>query len=398
MNAFLLWVVQAHAESGEKTFWLPEQASTLASQTDKTFYFIYWVSIVFFIVLMGAMVWFAWVYRKKSDGEKTLDLKGSHVIEFVWAVFPSFLLIAMFVMGFKGYLFSIVPPADSMEVLVTGAQWNWAYQYPESGVNVASTEALVIPKGKAVRLKMVSTDVIHSYYVPDFRVKKDVVPNRYSMLWFETTGELTGGQAYMYEEGGKPLAIRGCESAGTDCEDGHAIKVKEQVLKHAKKNNIDVGEIKYDVHQVFCTEYCGNDHSRMLSKIVVLDEKHFDLWIDSQKNYSIWEDEQYMVDGKPDTVKIGSVIAKSKGCKSCHEQSDYPQWNTLFDDSGKSIERAIEGSSPIVADAAYIIESVRYPGNKIVSGYGAKKMNAYPESMLSEKDLGAIIDYMKSLK
>jgi len=184
----------------------------------------------------------------------------------------------------------------------------------------------------------------------------------------------------------------------TECEDGHAIKVKEQVLKHAKKNNIDVGEVKYDVHQVFCTEYCGNDHSRMLSKIVVLDEKHFDIWIDSQKNYSVWEDEQFMVDGKPDTVKIGSVIAKSKGCKSCHEQSDYPQWSSLFDGSGTGLERGVDGGSPVVADAAYIIESVRYPGNKIVSGYGSKKMNAYPESMLSEKDLGAIIDYMKSLK
>ena len=96
-----------------------------------------------------------------------------------------------------------------MEVLVTGKQWNWSYNYPNYGIEVGTADAVVVPKGKAVRLRMVSEDVIHSYYVPDFRVKKDVVPNRYSMLWFETTGDLKGGHEsiYMLEDPAKPLSF-----------------------------------------------------------------------------------------------------------------------------------------------------------------------------------------------
>ena len=115
MNVFLLYAVQAQAET-EKTFWMPRQASTLAAPTDETFYFIYWVCIAFFVLLMSAMIMFAVQYKKKSDSDRTLDLKGSHTIEFVWSVFPSILLLVMFVLGFRTYIKSTVPPANSMEV------------------------------------------------------------------------------------------------------------------------------------------------------------------------------------------------------------------------------------------------------------------------------------------
>ena len=190
MNAFLCGSHKRKL-SLEETFGCPPILHTSRTNRSNVLFYI-WVSIAFFIILMGAMIFFAVQYKKKSDGDKTLDLKGSHTIELIWAIFPSFLLIAMFVMGFKTYVYSIVPPADSMEILVTGKQWNWSYNYPNYGIEVGTADAVVVPKGKAVRLRMVSEDVIHSYYVPDFRVKKDVVPNRYSMLWFETTGDLKG--------------------------------------------------------------------------------------------------------------------------------------------------------------------------------------------------------------
>ena len=399
MNAFLLWSAQAQAESGG-TFWLPPQSSTLAEQTDKTFYFIYWVSIVFFIILMGAMIFFAVQYKKKSDADKTKDLKGSHTIELIWAIFPSFLLIAMFVMGFKTYVYSIVPPADSMEILVVGKQWNWTYNYPNYGIEVGATDAVVVPKGKAVRLRMVSEDVIHSYYVPDFRVKKDVVPNRYSMLWFETTGALTGGQAYMLEDAAKPLSIRGCESAGADCKDGHGQEVAEFVTSYAKENNLPLdGEVSVGVHQVYCTEYCGNDHSRMLSKVVVLEPEHFDIWLKAKMDYSPYKDKQFLgADGKPDLSKVGAFLAKNQyGCMGCHGKSTYPQWEDLFDPEGNGKARAIVGAGDVVTDYEYIAESIRNPQAKIVAAYAnAGNMSNY--SGMPEQDVKAIVEYMKSLK
>ena len=399
MNSILLWITQAQAESGG-TFWMPPQASTLAEKTDETFYFIYWISIVFFILLMGAMILFAVQYKKKSDGDKTLDIKGSHKLEFIWSVFPSFLLIAMFVMGFKTYVFSIVPPADSLEVLVVGKQWNWSYVYPNYGIEVGTADALVVPKGKAVRLRMVSEDVIHSYYVPDFRTKKDVVPNRYSMLWFETSGELNGGKAYMLEETGKPLSVRGCEEGQADCADGHGTELAEFIKSYAKENNIAInGEVKVAVHQVFCTEYCGNDHSRMLSKIVVLEPEHFDIWLKAKMDYSPYKDKQFLgADGMPDLAKVGGFLAKNQyGCMGCHGKETYPQWATLFDANGNGQSRVMTSGENIVADYGYIAESIRNPQAKIVAAYAnAGNMSNY--SGMPEQDVKAIVEYMKSLK
>jgi cytochrome c oxidase subunit 2 len=349
---------------------------------------------------MGAMLFFAVQYRKKSGTEKTLDLKGSHTIEFVWAVFPSFLLIAMFVMGFKTYVYSIVPPADSMEILVTGKQWNWTYVYPNYGIEVGTADAVVVPKGKAVRLRMVSEDVIHSYYVPDFRVKKDVVPNRYSMIWFETTGELKGGKAYMLEDPTAPLAVRGCTEGDEDCADGHGKEVSEFISSYAKENNLPIsGEVKVGIHQVYCTEYCGRDHSRMLSKIVVLEPEHFEIWLKAKMDYSPYKDKQFLGDdGKPDLSKVGSFLAKNQyGCMGCHGKDSYPQWNTLYDENGNGNSRGIVGQGDVTTDYEYISESIRNPQAKVVAKYAnAGNMSNY--SGMPEQDVKAIVEYMKSLK
>ena len=404
MTSFLLWIAQAQAEPAGQTFWLPKQASTLAEQTDTTFYFIYWISIVFFIILMGAMLLFAVQYKKKSDADKTLDIKGSHKLEFVWSVFPSFLLIAMFVMGFKTYVYSVVPPADSLEVLVKAKKWDWSYTYAEYGIEIGSADALVVPKGKAVRLRMVSDDVIHSFYVPDFRTKKDVVPNRYTMLWFEAN-DLYEGRAYM-KEAEKPtganqksnLFIRGCAANTDDCMDGHAKGIVEATTKYAAKKGIKIdGEIKAGVHQVFCTEYCGDNHSRMLSKIVVLEPEHFDIWMKSQMDFSPWE--AYVgADGKPDKVKVGKFLAGKNGCNGCHSvdgtgTENFPSWKGLIG----SDRNVLVGGKPqtVKADFAYIQESILNPNAKIVAQYQGKQMNNFN---LKTNEVEAIYAYMESLK
>ena len=159
-----------------ETFWMPKQASSFAAEIDQTYYFIYWVCIVFFIALMGGMIYLAVKYKQRTANDVTPVIKGSHRIEFAWSVFPTFLLIIMFVLGFKAYIRTTIPPADALQVQLSGQQWKWTYYYPSYGVELGTEDPLVVPEQTGVRLRMASEDVLHSYYVPDFRMKKRRCP------------------------------------------------------------------------------------------------------------------------------------------------------------------------------------------------------------------------------
>ena len=150
---------------------------------------------------------------------------------------------------------------------------------------------------------------------------------------------------------------------------------------------------------MYCTEYCGRDHSRMLSKIVVLEPEHFEFWLKAKMDYSPYKDKQFLGDdGKPDLSKVGAFLAKNQyGCMGCHGKSSYPQWNTLYDESGNGLPRGIVGSGDVVADYEYISESIRNPKAKIVAAFAnAGNMSNY--SGMPEQDVKAIVEYMKSLK
>jgi cytochrome c oxidase subunit II len=390
MNALFLLMSNALAEGEQRSdFWLPEQASTLSSEIDTTFYFIYYVSAVFFVVLMGAMIWFALAYKQKSEGERTLDLKGSHKIEFAWAVFPSFLLITMFVMGFKTYIRSTVPPAESIEIRVEAWQWAWGYRYPRYGIELGAEESLVVPVNTPVRLQMSSKDVLHSYYVPDFRVKKDVVPNRYSTVWFEAN-DLYSGKIFQRHQG----KIR--EGTSSTIVEISTDTVVETILGRAKKEGLSLKkeDIKVGTHQVFCTEYCGDDHSRMLTSIVVLQQEHFDLWVKGTTSFDPYE--KYKSD-----AEVGAYLAGKKGCTGCHNAKEAkdgagPSWVGLF---GK--ERKFTNADSTVADENYIRESILNPDAKIVANTSGDRygvMNGGWDKLLTERDIDAIVAYIKSIK
>lgn len=208
--------------SGDATVWLPPRASTTAGETDALFYFILYLSIFFFLLVVGVALVFAIKYRRRTDGQRTSPVEGNRRLEILWSVIPAILFVVIFAWGFKGYLNQSVPPGDALEVRVTGQKWFWSYDYPEQGI---STNELVVPVGTPVKLTMSSQDVIHSFYVPAFRIKRDVLPNRYTVVWFEAMSE---------------------------------------------------GE--YDV---LCAEYCGTSHSQMLSKVRVLSEKEYSDWVES---------------------------------------------------------------------------------------------------------------------
>lgn len=204
------------------SFWLPDAASTGAGEVDGGWNLVLWVSAFFFVLVVGAMSYFVIRYRRRSESEFPDAPDHNTKVEIVWTVIPIVIVIGLFAVGFRGFLNQAVAPGDSLEVYVTAEKWMWTFTYPNG---TTSVNELRVPANRPVKLVMSSKDVIHSFYVPEFRIKRDVVPNSYTMLWFEPTktGEMT----------------------------------------------------------IACTEYCGTGHSAMLGKVQVLPEPQFQEWLES---------------------------------------------------------------------------------------------------------------------
>jgi len=205
------------------SYFLPPQSSTIAPEVDALFYFILYMSVAFMIIIYGGVGYLAWKYRRRGEQKLTDPLDQNHGLEIAWTVIPSLLVVAIFAWGFKTYMTMNVVPRNAIEVKVTAQMWFWSFDYP-SGANTVGE--LVAPVDQPIKLLMSSQDVLHSFYVPDFRVKMDVIPNRYTVLWFEATR---------------------------------------------------VGE-----YNLFCTEYCGKGHSEMLGKVKVLSDADYRKWLESQ--------------------------------------------------------------------------------------------------------------------
>lgn len=197
------------------SFWLPRQSSTFATHVDEAYYITLWICVGFFVLVVGAMIYFAIKYKRKSDDERTSPIDHNFRLEIVWSIIPSALLIWLFYLGIKGYADSQTAPNGAYEIKVTGQMWNWSYTYP----NGSNTDELFIPVNRPIKLVMTSADVIHAFFIPEFRAKQDVVPGMYSSMWFTATK--TGDTA------------------------------------------------------VECAEYCGDGHSLMLSVAHVLPEDEF---------------------------------------------------------------------------------------------------------------------------
>jgi len=203
------------------SFWLPKATSTNAPDVDWAFDVVLWIDVAFFIGIVGAMALFMYRYRRRKEGEKTSTVAHNTTLEIVWTVFPTLLLGVLFVAGLRGFANAQVVPAEALEIKVTGAKWFWTFTYPNGYV---ATNKMVVPQGHPVKLLMSSQDVVHSFFVPEFRVKQDVVPGQYTTMWFNAT-----------------------ESKAV---------------------------------QVECAEYCGTSHSDMLATIDVKPEAEFKDWLE----------------------------------------------------------------------------------------------------------------------
>ncbi|RPI07085.1 MAG: cytochrome c oxidase subunit II, partial [Zetaproteobacteria bacterium] len=163
---------------------MPERASTIAGQVDALFYFLVAVTVFFSGLIFLLVFAFAWKYRRRSELDRPKAIHGSLVLEALWSVVPLGIGLAIFVWGAYLYFIIVSPPAAAMEVYVVGKQWMWKIQHPTGQQEI---NELHVPVNRPVRLTMTSDDVIHSFYVPAFRIKADVVPGKYTTTWFEAT-------------------------------------------------------------------------------------------------------------------------------------------------------------------------------------------------------------------
>lgn len=313
---------------GSGNAWFPSQASTFAASIDGIFFFIYYGSIILTVGILVAVAYFIWKYRKKVHQQADHDPALAHNtwLELAWTIPPLILVMGIFVVSFKDYIALSIAPQNATQIKVLGKKWFWAFEYPNG---VKTLGELVVPVNTPIQLLMSSDDVLHSFYIPNFRVKRDVIPNRYTKLWFHPT--------------------------------------------------------KTGQFQIFCTEYCGDGHSDMLASIRVLSMPDYQKWLLAQGSGG---------DDLP-LEELGEKLYTSKACATCHSIDGSakvgPTWKGLF-----GAKRQFVDGGSAVADENYIRESITVPAKHVVVGYGPV-MPSY-QGLLSDRELDALIEYIKTLK
>lgn len=307
------------------TFWLPVRASEGAGAVDSLFYFIFWICLFFFTLLMAVMVIFAIRFRRKKEGEAVEESPSHNLpLEVVWTAIPILLVVAIFWFGFRAYLDMSTPPTNAYEIQVTGQKWKWSFTYPNGYVD----EFLHVPADRPVNLVMTSEDVIHSMSIPAFRIKRDVVPGRYAKAWFQAN--LPG---------------------------------------------------EYDL---YCAEYCGTQHSAMISTVYVHPPEEFDAWIAERGD----------VLGTMSPVEGGERMYNLLGCKQCHSLDGMPGVGPTFKDLFGSTSEIRDGD-PVLVDEDYVRESLLDPAAKVSLGF--EPVMPTFQGRVKDKEITAIIAFMKSL-
>ncbi len=320
---------------------IPLQGSDVASRWDGLYNFLVWLSVFFFVLVIGAMVYFIVAYPYKKD-RKTKYITGSHMLEAFWIGVPTLLLMIIFGWGYSIYRDMSQSPTDAYEIRVIGKQWLWNFQYDNGRV---TTGEVFVPMNRPVKLIMTSEDVLHSFFVPNFRIKQDVVPGMYTSLWFSATVP------------GK--------------------------------------------HQVYCTQYCGTSHSGMLATINVLNDQQWEDWNRNKKigtlplagaadsdTPSKWVSQVSLADQ-------GKAVYHSKGCIACHSVDGSPKIGPTHKGLyGSKVELA-DGRT-VVADENYIRNHIENPQSNVVKGFNPI-MPTF-KGLLTEAEMNALLSYIKSLK
>jgi cytochrome c oxidase subunit 2 len=331
-----------------KFSFFPTQASTGAKEVDALFLFITAVSLLFATAIAVTIVFFAIRYRRRSPDEVPRPIHGSTALELTWSVIPFVIAMVIFFWSASVFLHLSRPPDDALEVFVVGKQWMWKLQHMEGRREI---NELHVPIGRPIKLTMTSEDVIHSFYVPAFRIKADAVPGRYTTTWFEPT--------------------------------------------------------KVGTYHIFCAEYCGTAHSGMIGWVVVMEQADYQQWLAGDGGAAPAGADMAAADSgaaaaapsagaEPDTASIvaaGEALFNQKGCVTCHQSAPGALGPPLAGVYGKS--REFESGETVTADDAYLRDSILNPRAKIVKGY-LPVMPTF-EGQLSEEQILQLIQYIRSL-
>jgi cytochrome c oxidase subunit 2 len=291
---------------------------------DNVFLYILLICVFLLALITFLMVYFVVRYRREKHPQPA-DIEGSTWLEITWTVIPTLIVLTMFYYGLTGFDFLKKVPPGAMVVKVIARQWSWLFRY-ENGIE---DKELRVPVGKPVKLLLTSQDVIHGFYAPAFRIKQDAVPGMTNYLWFQPT---------------------------------------------------QVGSF-----DVMCSQYCGLEHSHMLTKIVVLPEEKFTEWYRSGK-------EEIATKGP----SRGPQLYQEKGCAGCHSLDGSrrvgPSFKGLF---GKPEEVITVGKEQkVVVDEAFIRNYIKDPNVVRVKGYPP----IMPRISMTEEELTSLVEYIKSLK
>jgi cytochrome c oxidase subunit 2 len=317
----------------------------MSNPADDTFYFILGISVTLLALNTGVMLYFVYRYSRKRHPQAE-EVKENVPLEILWTVIPTILVLAMFYIGWKGFVYMRTAPADAMPIKVTARQWSWTFDYP----NGKETNVLKVPVRKPIKLLITSADVLHSLFIPAYHIKEDAVPGMETHLWF----------------------------------------LPDQLGS-------------YDL---FCTQYCGVGHSSMITKVEVMAQKDFDDWYSGKKEETAEAEETRpgakkaakKASAKEPLAHEGAELFQTKGCTACHTNDGTPKIGPTFKGVFGKKETVIHDGKEreITVDEAFIRQTLLHPEIDRVKGF--PPIMPSQQGQLTEAQIKAIIEYIKSLK
>ncbi len=300
----------------------PEQASTIAHRVDELFYFLCAVCGTMAILIAALILYFSVKYRRRAEDLPTPRIIGNDRLEWFWTIAPLFVFLIMFVWGASIYTSVAMPPPDAMEIFVVGKQWMWKIQHPGGQREI---NELHIPVDRPIKLMMTSEDVIHDFFVPAFRTKADVIPGRYIWVWFQPT--------------------------------------------------------KVGQYHLFCSQYCGTGHAKMVGTVHVMEREEYREWLGSQSATGSLADQ-------------GRQLFLKFQCITCHSATADARAPVLEGLYGRTV--TLKNGRTVVADDAYLRESILYPEAKVVQGW--EPIMPTFKGQAEEEDLIKLLAFIRSLK
>jgi len=299
----------------------PAEASTIAPYTDALYVFLLLMTVVGMALVCALVLVFSLKYRREKHPVAT-QIEGSTLLEATWTIIPLAIFLVTFVWGALLYFRIYDPPANAMNIYIVGKQWMWKAEHPGGQHEI---NALHVPTGRPVQLTMISQDVFHSFSIPDFRVKREVIPGRYTTVWFQAT------------------------TPGT--------------------------------YHIFCTQYCGTQHSMMIGEVTVLTPEDYEKWTkQSTSGMSL--------------AQNGERLFASMGCNACHNGTAAARGPSLAGVYGSRLTLT-DGSQVLVNDA-YLRDAILNPSQHVTAGF-APIMPTY-QGQISEDGLIDLVEFVKNMQ